>query len=199
MQSGRRRSCTKRKATCSRSASAEPPGQSCVGIDPRAHLDTSCTGARGAFSDVPSQWGLAGEGLGRTARAYVGEESDRGIVPMNSSNKEQKIAGGEGGGKAAAQGEHPPAQHAPDSVRDTRVPGVCGCAAIRPLLHPSEEPYALTSARTDSVRGVPGNRHPYRDSERYVRRSRVAGGQRPQWMRPTLTRFTSRLDCGRAR
>jgi len=31
----------------------------------------------------------AGEGLGRTARMYVSEESDRGIVPMNHSNKDE--------------------------------------------------------------------------------------------------------------
>ena len=30
----------------------------------------------------------AGEGLGRTARMYVSEESDRGIVPRNHSNKD---------------------------------------------------------------------------------------------------------------
>src|SRR5215475_4471005 len=30
----------------------------------------------------------AGEGLGRTARMYVSEESNRGIVPMNHSNKD---------------------------------------------------------------------------------------------------------------
>ena len=30
----------------------------------------------------------AGEGLGRTARVYVSEESHRGIVPMNQSNKD---------------------------------------------------------------------------------------------------------------
>ena len=30
----------------------------------------------------------AGEGPGRTARAYVCEESHRGIVPMNHSNKD---------------------------------------------------------------------------------------------------------------
>ena len=29
-----------------------------------------------------------GEGLGRTARVYVSEESHRGIVPMNHSNKD---------------------------------------------------------------------------------------------------------------
>ena len=30
----------------------------------------------------------AGEGLGPTARTHVSEESDRGIVPMNHSNKD---------------------------------------------------------------------------------------------------------------
>ena len=39
---------------------------------------------------------------------HVAEESDSGIVPMNPSNKDEKIVGGEGGGKAADQGEHSP-------------------------------------------------------------------------------------------
>ena len=30
----------------------------------------------------------AGEGLGRTARMHIPEESDSGIVPMNHSNKD---------------------------------------------------------------------------------------------------------------
>src|SRR5215469_13253671 len=30
----------------------------------------------------------AGEGLGRTARVFVSEESHRGVVPMNQSNKD---------------------------------------------------------------------------------------------------------------
>ena len=37
----------------------------------------------GAVSPRP-----AGEGPGRTARVYVSEESDSGVVPMNRSNKE---------------------------------------------------------------------------------------------------------------
>lgn len=37
----------------------------------------------------------AGEGLGQTARMYVCEESDSGIVPMNHSNKDGKHVGGE--------------------------------------------------------------------------------------------------------
>ena len=37
----------------------------------------------------------AGEGLGHTARVYVTEESHSGIVPMNHSNKDGKLVGGE--------------------------------------------------------------------------------------------------------
>jgi hypothetical protein len=48
----------------------------------------------------------AGEGLGHTARVYVSAESHCGIVPMNHSNKDGALVGGEWGGKAADQGEH---------------------------------------------------------------------------------------------
>ena len=37
----------------------------------------------------------AGEGSGRTARVHVCEESDSGILPMNRSNKDGRIVGGE--------------------------------------------------------------------------------------------------------
>ena len=37
----------------------------------------------------------ASEGLGRTARMYVSEESDSGILPMNHSNKDGNLVGGE--------------------------------------------------------------------------------------------------------
>jgi hypothetical protein len=37
----------------------------------------------------------AGEGPGRTARVHVCEESDSGILPMNHSNKDGRIVGGE--------------------------------------------------------------------------------------------------------
>jgi hypothetical protein len=36
-----------------------------------------------------------GEGSGRTARMHVPEESDSGIVPMNRSNNDGKLVGGE--------------------------------------------------------------------------------------------------------
>ena len=47
----------------------------------------------------------AGEGQCHKARVYVSEESHSGIVPMNHSNKDGNIAGGEWGGKAADQGK----------------------------------------------------------------------------------------------
>jgi len=37
----------------------------------------------------------AGEGLGRTIRMHAFEESDSGIVPMNHSNKNRAVDGGE--------------------------------------------------------------------------------------------------------
>ena len=37
----------------------------------------------------------AGEGSGRTVRVYVSEESHSGIVPMNHSNKDGTLVGGE--------------------------------------------------------------------------------------------------------
>jgi RNA-directed DNA polymerase len=49
----------------------------------------------------------AGEGLGRTARVYVCEESDSGIVPMNHSNKiEQSMAEGEEGRPLIKENTH---------------------------------------------------------------------------------------------
>ncbi len=36
-----------------------------------------------------------GEGSGRTARVHVCEELDSGILPMNHSNKDGRLVGGE--------------------------------------------------------------------------------------------------------
>ena len=41
---------------------------------------------------VPTDRRSAGEGQGRTARMYVREESDRGIVPRNRSNNGRKLS-----------------------------------------------------------------------------------------------------------
>jgi len=37
----------------------------------------------------------AGEGSGHTARMHVCEESDSGILPMNHSNQDGRLVGGE--------------------------------------------------------------------------------------------------------
>jgi hypothetical protein len=51
----------------------------------------------------------AGEGLGRETRMNVPEESDRGIVPMNHSNKiEQSMAEGEEGRPLIKENIHQP-------------------------------------------------------------------------------------------
>src|SRR5258706_15621872 len=71
----------------------------------------------------------AGEGPGHTARVYVTEESHCGIVPMNHSNKDGTLVGGEWGGKAADQGEHFSIWHVPDSERDVYVSH--GWASVR--------------------------------------------------------------------
>src|SRR5437667_2823543 len=41
----------------------------------------------------------AGEGPGRTARVYVCEESHRGVVPMNHSNKDERLSAESGEGR----------------------------------------------------------------------------------------------------
>ena len=88
---------------------------------------------------VPVIRRTAGEGLGRTARVYVSEESHCGIVPMNHSNKDGTLVGGEWGGKAADQGEHFSIRHVPDSARDCACPTdgrVCGQAFHLAVTHP---------------------------------------------------------------
>src|SRR5215470_12991698 len=66
----------------------------------------------------------AGEGLGRTARVHVSEESHSGVVPMNHSNKDTRPSAESGEGKAADQGERRSIQHVPDTEREGRVPRV---------------------------------------------------------------------------
>ena len=58
--------------------------------DPTARLETSGTrtGRPRRFLWRPQSHRTAGEGSGRTARVYVCEESHRGVVPMNHSNKD---------------------------------------------------------------------------------------------------------------
>ena len=41
----------------------------------------------------------AGEGLGRTARMHISEESDSGVVPMNHSNNDGQLSAESGEGR----------------------------------------------------------------------------------------------------
>src|SRR6266704_665983 len=56
---------------------------------PQARLETSCTrtGRPRRFRWRQESHRTAGEGLGHTVRVYVCDESHRGVVPMNHSNK----------------------------------------------------------------------------------------------------------------
>src|SRR2546428_7975936 len=48
---------------------------------------------------VPTDSRSAGEGSGRTARAYVCEESHSGVLPMNHSNKDTRWSAESGEGR----------------------------------------------------------------------------------------------------
>jgi len=63
----------------------------------------------------------AGEGSGRTARAYVPEESHRGIVPMNHSNKDGTSLAESEEGRLRIKENTLSIRHVPDSERGLRV------------------------------------------------------------------------------
>src|SRR2546429_2500215 len=70
----------------------------------------------------------AGEGSGRTARAYVPEESHSGIVPMNHSNKDgSSLAESEEGRLLIKENTFPSGTH-PTQSGSARVPRVGECA-----------------------------------------------------------------------
>ena len=62
---------------------------------PQTRLDTFCTRTGRPRRRLREVGRPTGEGLGRTARMHVSEESDSGIVPMNHSNKDGTVVGGE--------------------------------------------------------------------------------------------------------
>jgi hypothetical protein len=80
----------------------------------------------------------AGEGLGRTARMYVSEESDRSIVPRNHSNKD---------GVSSAESEEGRLRIKENTFHSTRTRHraglrvshgwpVCGQAVCLAVIHP---------------------------------------------------------------
>jgi len=97
----------------------------------------------------------AGEGLGRTARVLVPEESHRGIVPMKHSNKDEILSAESAEGRLRLKEN----AHSPDTFPTLsgimRVLRVDECAARLCLaaIYPREEPDALMSARPDLCGG----------------------------------------------
>jgi len=73
----------------------------------------------------------AGEGLGRTARMYVSEESDRGIVAMNHSNQDGTTSAESEEGRLRIKENPFPFDTHPTLSGTERVPRVGECADKR--------------------------------------------------------------------
>ena len=88
-----------------------------------------------------------GEGLGRTARRYVSEESHRGVVPMNHSNKGRTLSAESEEGRLWLQENILSLDTYPTQCGPARVPrgGVCGEHTVG-RYYLREEPNALMSA-----------------------------------------------------
>ena len=98
---------------------------------------------------VASDGRSAGEGSGRTARVYVCEESHRGIVPMNHSNKGGVSSAESEEGRLRLKENTLSSDTYPTQCGTARVPQVSDCADERYAwpLYLREEPDALRSAR----------------------------------------------------
>ena len=97
----------------------------------------------------------AGEGLGRTARVYVCEESHCVIVPMNHSNKDGASSAESEEGRLRLKENTLLLDTYPTPSGTERVSGVGECANRLCLaaIYPREEPDALMSARPDLCGG----------------------------------------------
>ena len=73
----------------------------------------------------------AGEGLGRTARVYVCEESHCGVVPMNHSNKDEQLSAESGEGRLRLKENTLSSDTYPTLSGTARVPRVNECADKR--------------------------------------------------------------------
>ena len=73
----------------------------------------------------------AGEGLGRTARVYVSEESHCGVVPMNHSNKDRSSSAESEEGRLRIKENTLPFDTYPTLSGTARVPRVGECVANR--------------------------------------------------------------------
>src|SRR5262245_15822814 len=104
----------------------------------------------------------AGEGLGRTARVFVSEESHRGIVPMKHSNKDGALSAESAEGRLRLKENALSPDTYPTQSGIASVFWVDECAVRLSVaaIYPREEPDALMSARPDlcggrRVTGVP--------------------------------------------
>jgi hypothetical protein len=73
--------------------------------------------------------GRSGKAYGQTPDMYAVEESDFGVVPMNQPNNSGQLLAEVGEGRPEIQGEHRAVQHATDTERSKRVPGIERCAS----------------------------------------------------------------------
>src|SRR5215470_17915866 len=97
----------------------------------------------------------AGEGLGRTARVFVSEESHRGIVPMKHSNKDATRSAESAEGRLRLKENTLSLDTFPTQSGTMRVLRMSECAdrLYFAAIYPREEPDALTSARPDLCGG----------------------------------------------
>jgi hypothetical protein len=108
----------------------------------------------------------AGEGLGRTARVHVFEESHRGIVPMNHWNQDGVSSAEREEGRLRLKENNFPFDTYPTLSGTARVPR---WASVRPSVLGRQLSKRRTGCANErpsgSVRRPSGNRCPYRDRE----------------------------------
>jgi hypothetical protein len=109
----------------------------------------------------------AGEGSGHTARMYVCEESDGGILPMNHSKQDGKPSAESEEGRLLIKENTLSSSTHPTQSGSARVPRgrVCGQATRLAATHLREEPDALMNARPGLCGGHRADWCPYRDQQ----------------------------------
>jgi hypothetical protein len=122
-------------------------------------------GETSEISAIDADRRTAGEGQGRTARMYVFEESDSGVVPMNHSNKDRRLSAESEEGRPLIKENTHQLHTFPTQSGIKRVPGVGECAAISSAVAARSKIGAVCANERSygSVRGVPGDWYPYRD------------------------------------
>ena len=109
----------------------------------------------------------AGEGLGRTARVFVSEESHRGIVPMKHSNNDGTWSAESAEGRLRLKENALSPDTYPTQSGTARVSRVDECAVRQCLaaILSKRRTGCANERPSGSVRGAPGNRCPYRDRQ----------------------------------